>query len=65
MLFFHIRVQAALANIELNSWADQEQGNFAQSNLLILSAYYGALLPFDLISNITGWKWVLDTSPEI
>ena len=39
----------AFKHMELNSWADQEY-NFAQSNLLILSAYYGVLLPFDMIS---------------
>ena len=39
----------AFKHMELNSWADQEY-KFAQSNLLILSAYYGVLLPFDMIS---------------
>ena len=48
----------AFKHMELNSWADQEY-NFAQSNLLILSAYYGVLLPFDMISAYR-LKWVLD-----
>ena len=39
----------AFKHMELSSWADEEY-NFAQSNLLILSAYYGVLLPFDMIS---------------
>ena len=39
----------AFKHMGLSSWADEEY-NFAQSNLLILSAYYGVLLPFDMIS---------------
>ena len=39
----------AFKHMELSSWADEEY-KFAQSNLLILSAYYGVLLPFDMIS---------------
>ena len=39
----------AFKHMELSSWADEEY-SFAKSNLLILSAYYGVLLPFDMIS---------------
>ena len=39
----------AFKHMELSSWAEQEY-IFAQRNLLILSAYYGVLSPFDMIS---------------